>query len=229
MDAAHHDTNSYADQVYTNAAKAFKDVSDRTGQAKDNVANDVAGSAYNKAFNEAFNIANNGADDSVKGVSQSTNVAQYTGKKALTDAYNAGYVDATKAYADAESDHSKANDHTSDSNYDRVYRGAALGFGDIINHQPGQNAKADSNKAFVDAYNRASQQAFAQAHDGAIDANGPKQVRQLNTNADKQAYQVGLNDALNGYAEAQSNPDDKAKADQATNTGSSLCWCRCRI
>ena len=219
LDAAHHDTDSYSDQVYTNAAKAFNDVNDRTGQVKDNVTNDVAGSAYNKAFNEAFNIANNGADDSVKGASQSTNVAQYAGKKALTDAYNAGYVDATKAYSDAENDHSKANDHTSDSNYDRVYRGAALGFADIINHQPGQNAKGDSNKAFVDAYSRASQQAFAQAHDGAIDANGPKQVRQLNTNADKQAYQVGFNDATNGYSEAQSNPDDKAKADQTTNAG----------
>ena len=203
LDAAHHDTNSYADQVYINAAKAFKDVTDRTGQAKENVANDVAGSAYNKAFNEAFNIANNGADDSVKGASQATNVAQYAGKKALTDAYNAGYADATKAYADAENDHSKASNHTSDSNYDCVYRGASLGFSDIINHEPGQNSKVDSNKAFVDAYNRASQQAFEKAHDGAIDANGPKQARQLNTNADKQAYQVGFNDATNGYSEAQ--------------------------
>ncbi|TMT00404.1 hypothetical protein FD688_04320 [Apilactobacillus kunkeei] len=195
--------------VFEAAQNAFSDVKNGEAGAQANKIFDPAyQAAYQKALNEVQPVATNGASGFSKGVDLQQQLAAFGDNQAQKDAYSKGYNDAQTAYGQALQNANDVADHSTSSNGDETYRGAAAALLDVKNGTVGKNATAEQSGPYRDAYAKALTQAQAQSNAGATAfGNNDNLKTALGQFGNKQAlsdtFAKGYDDASFGYNDAQ--------------------------
>ncbi|KPN83818.1 hypothetical protein RZ77_06650 [Apilactobacillus kunkeei] len=222
-DTTTHQTDSNTDKTFHGASLAFNDVKNGTdGNSRPADGDVVAQSAYDKALSYAQGVAKNGSDAFIKGATFDNTVNSAGANQADKDAITKGYNDAQTAYAEAQRNPSENNPYAANTNSNLVFAAVANAIADLKANNVGAQANASTDKVYVDAYQRALNEAQPQATNGATGfgqgVNLADELAKLGNNqVQKDAYTRGYNDAQAAYAQALQNANDGSDHASSSN------------
>ncbi|KPN80589.1 hypothetical protein RZ56_01240 [Apilactobacillus kunkeei] len=222
-DTTTHQTDSNTDKTFHGASLAFNDVKNGTdGNSRPADSDVVAQSAYDKALSYAQGVAKNGSDAFIKEATLDNTVNSAGANQADKDAITKGYNDAQTAYAEAQQNPSENNPYAANTNSNLVFAAVANAIADIKANNVGAQANASTDKVYVDAYQRALNEAQPQATNGATGfGQGVNIANELakfgNNQVQKDAYTRGYSDAQTAYAQALQNANDGADHNTSSN------------
>ncbi|NBI00520.1 hypothetical protein FG111_02780 [Lactobacillus kunkeei] len=222
-DTTTHQTDSNADKTFHGASLAFSDVKNGTdGNSRPADSDAVAQSAYDKALSYAQGVAKNGSDAFIKGATLDNTVNSAGANQSDKDAIAKGYNDAQTAYAEAQQNPTENNPYAANTNSNLVFAAVANAIADVKANNVGAQANASTDKVYVDAYQRALNEAQPQATNGATGfGQGVNLADELakfgNNQVQKDAYSRGYNDAQTSYAQALQNANDGSDHASSSN------------
>ncbi|MDN2612040.1 DUF5776 domain-containing protein [Apilactobacillus sp. EABW-1NA] len=222
-DTTTHQTDSNADKTFHGASLAFSDVKNGTdGNSRPDDSDAVAQSAYDKALSYAQGVAKNGSDAFIKGATLDNTVNSAGANQSDKDAIAKGYNDAQTAYAEAQQNPTENNPYAANTNSNLVFAAVANAIADVKANNVGAQANASTDKVYVDAYQRALNEAQPQATNGATGfGQGVNLADELakfgNNQVQKDAYSRGYNDAQTAYAQALQNANDGSDHASSSN------------
>ncbi|CAI2668448.1 hypothetical protein AKUH4B503X_02110 [Apilactobacillus kunkeei] len=222
-DTTTHQTDSNTDKTFHGASLAFNDVKNGTdGNNRPADGDVVAQSAYDKALSYAQGVAKNGSDAFIKGATFDNTVNSAGANQADKDAITKGYNDAQTAYAEAQRNPSENNPYAANTNSNLVFAAVANEIADLKANNVGAQANASTDKVYVDAYQRALNEAQPKATNGATGfGQGVNLADELakfgNNQVQRDAYTRGYNDAQTAYAQALQNANDGSDHASSSN------------
>ncbi|MCK8628270.1 DUF5776 domain-containing protein [Apilactobacillus kunkeei] len=222
-DTTTHQTDSNADKTFHGASLAFSDVKNGTdGNSRPADSDAVAQSAYDKALSYAQGVAKNGSDAFIKGATLDNTVNSAGANQSDKDAIAKGYNDAQTAYAEAQQNPTENNPYAANTNSNLVFAAVANAIADVKANNVGAQANASTDKVYVDAYQRALNEAQPQATNGATGfGQGVNLADELakfgNNQVQKDAYSRGYNDAQTSYAQALQNANNGSDHASSSN------------
>ncbi|TMT00755.1 hypothetical protein FD690_04630 [Apilactobacillus kunkeei] len=222
-DTTTHQTDSNTDKTFHGASLAFNDVKNGTdGNSRPADGDVVAQSAYDKALSYAQGVAKNGSDAFIKDASFDNTVNSAGANQADKDAITKGYNDAQTAYAEAQRNPSENNPYAANTNSNLVFAAVANAIADLKANNVGAQANASTDKVYVDAYQRALNEAQPKATNGATGfGQGVNLADELakfgNNQVQRDAYTRGYNDAQTAYAQALQNANDGSDHASSSN------------
>ncbi|CAI2562848.1 hypothetical protein AKUA2003_02150 [Apilactobacillus kunkeei] len=222
-DTTTHLSDTNADKTFHGASLAFNDVkSGQDGNSRPADSDPVAQSAYDKALSAAQGLAKNGSTAFIKASSLENALMAAGNNQADKDAITKGYNDAQTAYEAAQQNPTATNPYAANTNSNLVFAAVANAIADVKANNIGAQAKNSTDPVYVDAYQRALNEAQPQATNGATGfgqgVNLADELAKLGNNqVQKDAYNRGYTDAQNAYAQALQNANDGANHASTSN------------